>query len=428
MPMRIVFLFLAGIIISCEYNDIEIDDGGRGLWTPHLMSTLDDGQTTLHWAKPGCLLCGTCICPQTNPDYFQILLSTGSASDLSVFTTVDSGTFAAVIDELTNGKPYYFAVRAVKDGLPATTSMTIMTVPGVAGNVIPQFATAGFDRQMGTWSPDGSSVAYIRNHVWDNGNRSAQSLFVSGLSDETEELVEIHSRNPQWSPDGNRIVYQTHNGSVKTAPGYWPTHIAMFDVRDSTARRLTGGNTFDFLPAWSPDGKWVAFLSDRGDGMEYNIWKIPADSGAVVQITTGFNDLNELGIKDDRSPEKPAWSSDGDWIAFARLTKSDIGYNNDIYAVPLNGGNRTVVVSSPWGEYCPAYSADGTSIAFVSDRSGSNQIWTMNLQTKKLKQITGSADRWIDAYSGVEWSASGDKILFTASQGGYYSLYAVETE
>lgn len=69
-----------------------------------------------------------------------------------------------------------------------------------------------------------------------------------------------------------------------------------------------------------------------------------------------------------------------------------------------------------------------SSIAFVSDRSASNQIWTMNLQTKKLKQITGSVDRWINAHAGIEWSASNDKILFTASDGGYYTLYAVAVD
>lgn len=52
----------------------------------------------------------------------------------------------------------------------------------------------------------------------------------------------------------------------------------------------------------------------------------------------------------------------------------------------------------------------------------------MNLQTKKLKQITGSVDRWINAHAGIEWSASNDKILFTASNGGYYTLYAVAVD
>lgn len=426
---RIVYhVFLAGIIISCEYNDIARGDESRGLWTPYLTSTLDNGHITLHWAKSMCAEYGHFICPQTNPDFFQILMSTSSASDFSVLTTVDNQTFVAGIDDLTNGEPYYFAIRAIKDGLPATTSMTVMTIPGEPGNVTPLFTTAGVDRQHGTWSPAESSIAYIREYVWNNGNSSVQSLFVANLLDETEMLVEISSRTPQWSPDGKRIVYQTDNGMVNTAPGYRPTHISLFDVRDSTIMRLTGGNSFNFLPAWSPDGKWVAFLSDRGDGTEYNIWKIPADSGAMVQVTTDFNDMNELGIKDDRSPKKPAWSSDGSRIAFARYTKSDMGYNSDIYAVPSNGGNKTMILSSPWGDYCPAYSADGTFIAFVSDRSGSNQIWTMNMQTKKLKQITGSLDKWISAHSGIEWSASGDKILFTASDGGYYSLYSVETE
>lgn len=419
----IAAIFLLVTLWSCKKDDL-IQDGTNELYTPILKSMRNNGKVILRWEKPICSF----VCPQLDPDHFEILMSNTEPSKLELHVTKSSNIFEVTINNLTNGTPYYFAIKAVGHNKQFTISNTIMTIPENAENIQTLFQTIDKNRELGTWSPDQLSVAYVSDYTWNNGNNSAQSVFISTLSDNTEWLVEKNSRSPEWSPTRQKIVYHTDNGEVNTRQGYRPAHIAVYNIQDSTIKRLTGGNSFNYLPTWSPDGNWIAFLSDKAGSKEYNLWKTPSDSGTAVQITSDFNDLNDMKIIDDRSPKTLSWSKDGRSIAFARLKKSNEGYDYDIYSVPSTGGSKTTIISSQWSDFCPAYSPDGTTIAFVSNRSGSNEIWTMNLKTRQFRQITGSTGKWIYENSGkIEWSASGKKILFTSNADTLNTLYTVDT-
>ncbi len=415
-------IFLLVTLWSCEKDD-PIQDETNELYTPVLKGIRNNGKIILKWEKPWCAF----VCPQLVPNQFEILMSDTDPSKLKLHATVSNNIFSITIDNLINGTPYYFAIKAVGPNKKFTVSKTIMTIPDNPENIQSLFQITGKNRELGTWSPDQSTVAYISDYTWNNGNNIAQSVFINSLSNNREWLIEKNARSPEWSPTQQKIVYHTDNGEVNTSPGYRPAHIAVYNVQDSTSKRLTSGNSFNYLPSWSPDGNWIAFLSDKAGTKEYNLWKVPANSGTAIQITSDFNDLNDLKIIDGRSPKTLSWSKDGGSIAFARLKKSNEGYDFDIYSVPANGGSKSTIISSQWSDFCPAYSPDGTAIAFVSDRSGTNEIWTMHFQTKKFRQITGSTGKWIYENSGkIEWSASGKKILFTSSHDALNTLYTVD--
>ncbi len=409
----ITTIFLLLILSGCK-KDPPIQTGTNELYTPYLTSIRNNGKVTLKWGKPMC----PWGCPGLDPEHFDILISNTNPSELEVHATVSNNIFEVTINNLTNGIPYYFAIKAIGHNEPFTVSNTIMTIPDNSENIQSLFQTINENREFGTWLPDQSSVAYVSDYTWNNGKYSAKSVFVSALSINKKRLIEKSSSSPEWSPTGQKIVYHTDNAFL--------AHIAVYNIADSSIKRLTSGNSFNFLPTWSPDGKWIAFLSDKAGGNEYNIWKIPADSGAAIQITSDFNDLKPV-IIDDHSPRKLSWSKDGINIAFSLKTKLNNGYVNDIFSVPSSGGNKSIIVSSQWYDFCPAYSPDGMTIAFVSNRSGLNEIWTMNLQTKKLRQITGSTGQWIHVNPGtIEWSASGNKILFTGIANDFFTLYTVD--
>lgn len=422
----IIIIFFLLTLWSCK-KESAIESGAIEFYTPYLTCTRNNGTVTLKWVKPMCLFQESNVCPQADPDHFEILMSNISPSELKFHTTAKNNLFEITISNLTNGTPYYFAIKSVGHNAQFTVSDTIMAIPANPENIKTIFPTINKSIQRGTWSTDQSSVAYVSDYTWNNGNNSVQSVFIASLSNNDEWLVEQNANSPAWSPTGQKIVYHTDNGEVNTSQGYRSTHIAVYNTQDKTIKRLTGGNSFDFLPIWSPDGKMIGFLSNKAGGTEYNIWKVPADSGTAVQITPDFNDLSDRGIIDDRSPKTMSWSKDGKNIAFARMAKSNQKLIYSIYSVPSVGGSKTTIISSQWSDFCPAYSPDGTTIAFISNRSGINEIWTMNLQTKKLKQITGSTGKWVYENLGkIEWSASGNKILFTSNEGNFNTLYTVD--
>lgn len=422
----IIIISLLLTFWGCK-KDASIESGTIDFYTPYLTCTRNNGIVTLKWEKPGCQFIKELDCPTADPDHFEILMSDISPSELKFHSKVKNNIFETTIANLTNGKPYYFAIKSVGLNAKFNISDTIMTIPDNPENIIKIFPTSDKSKKLGTWSNDQLTVAYVSDYSWNNGNNSAQSVFISSLSNNVERLVEQNAYAPAWSPTGEKIVYHTDHGEVNTSPGYRPTHIAVYNTLDKTIKRLTGGNSFDFLPTWSPDGKWIAFLSDKARSTEYNIWKVPADSGTAIQIHPDFNDLSNKGIIDDRSPKALNWSKDGKNIAFARMAKSSSKVIYSIYSIPATGGNLTTILSSQWSDFCPAYSPDGKTIAFISNRSGINEIWTMNLQSNKLRQITGSTGNLVYENLGkIEWSASGNKILFTGYEGALNALFTVD--
>ncbi len=419
------FLIIVYLFVSCD-DQLDLETDPNGLYAPYLSSLRNNEAIILKWGKPPCLLCGGCPCPQLDPDYFEVLYSDTDRSNLQVYVVVDNDVFETTVNDLANGKPHYFSIRAVISGERYTQSEIVMAIPDSPEQINRLFETVDREAKLGTWSPDQSSVAYVGDYTWNDGNNSVQSVFISSFTGESSSLIEKSSRSPEWSPLENKIVYHTDNGEAITSPGYRPTHIAIYDVDEGTISRLTSGISFNYLPSWSRNGEWIAYLSDEANGNEYNIWKIPSAGGTPIQVTTDFNDLNDLGQMSSRSPGTVSWSADGKRIAFARYSPS-MPLKTDIYSVSSDGGDLQTILTSPWDDYCPVYSPDGHSIAFVSTRSGLPEIWAMDLQSGELQQITGSTGRPVYENAGkIEWSFSGDKILFTSSENDFFTLYSVE--
>jgi Tol biopolymer transport system component len=139
-----------------------------------------------------------------------------------------------------------------------------------------------------------------------------------------------------------------------------------------------GGNAFqlttgsDRSPAWSRDGRWIAFSSTRGG--QSDLWIVPAQGGEPRQITNDAAvDLN------------PSWSPDGELIAFA----SDRSGNYDLWVARVSSGALSQVTDHPASDVDPAWSPDGNRIAFASDRSGCTNIWVASdLRTISVESAT----------------------------------------
>jgi len=260
------------------------------------------------------------------------------------------------------------------------------------------------------WSPDGKYLAFLSAR----NNGKTQVWLLNRLGGEAAHLTDVPQGvdDFEWSPDSTRLVLILRDpkpedleaakdkdkdkpaaaAKPKTPPpfvidrlqfkrdtvGYLDrrrTHLYVFDVVSKKSTQVTSGDFDDSEPAWSPDGKSLAFASNRSTpdpDATYNsdIWVVAAnntDKGAhLTQITTNPGP--------DRSP---AWSPDGKWIAFI----SEIDMKAMIYAThhlamaPSSGGEAKVLtLAFDRSIRRPRFSADGRSIYFIADDDGTENL------------------------------------------------------
>ncbi len=249
------------------------------------------------------------------------------------------------------------------------------------------------------WSPDGRYLAFLSARGDEaEKKQGAQVWLLDRQGGEAQKLTDIKGgiSDYAWSPDGKRLCLVVNDFDPssdpekmdgwkrKTAPpividryhfksdegGYLKrlyTHLTLFDVDTKKAEVLTRGVFDDESPAWAPDGKSIAFVSNRTPdpdrNEDSNIWVIEAREGAGARALTTFEG-SDSGT--------PAWSPDGKWIAYLQGDETRFtAYHLDKLAiVPSAGGAAKVLTASldrPVGGRV-AWAADAQSIrAVVSD-------------------------------------------------------------
>jgi Tol biopolymer transport system component len=183
---------------------------------------------------------------------------------------------------------------------------------------------------------------------------------------------------------------------------------------------------YDGSPVWSPDGRRIAFISNRD--YLFSLYVMDADGSNARLVTS-----NPL------EPSEPAWSPDGEKIAFSAGIKITIGMTKPsahIYVINVDGSGLTQLTRGSGSNGTPAWSPDGKQIAFVSDRDadGKSKIWIMNADGSNPRVLPNSQNTSGTGFHGgsPDWSPDGTKILFTAyddcpGQGGV-SIYVTNAE
>jgi len=199
---------------------------------------------------------------------------------------------------------------------------------------------------------------------------------------------------PAWSPDGRRIAYE-YNPSP-TGLHSNDSDIYVMNANGSFTQRLTRVLGFDGDPTWSPDGKEIAFESTRSGNSD--VWVMKADGTNPTDLTP-------------RSPEfdgDPAWSPGGNRIAFTSARDG----NREIYLMNPDGSGLLNITNSPADDFDPTWSPNGQLVAFVSNRDGNLEIYETN-DRFLLKRLT--SDRGLDAFPA--WSPDGKWIAFSTDRG-----------
>ena len=135
----------------------------------------------------------------------------------------------------------------------------------------------------------------------------------------------LDDRDPSWSPDGKQIVFSTRRVGHVVTKFSITNEIYVMDADGGNEQRLTENPRYDWDPVWSPNGKRIAFMSDKkGDLQNFGIYVMDADGG------------NEQRLTDHQTwDSSPSWSPDSRRIAFV----SDRDGNLEIYVMHADGGN-----------------------------------------------------------------------------------------
>jgi len=207
-------------------------------------------------------------------------------------------------------------------------------------------------------------------------------------------------QQPAWSANGTKLAF-AHQGNG--ADEIWTANA------DGSVRRQVTSNPYvnsrapqDGDPAWSPDGKRIAFdrIDDTRSGY-VQLWVMNADG-------TGQTDLTNSTTYGD---SRPQWSPDGKHIAFeSQSSNGGSGMTNSVATMTPDGKNRRVLASGAVG---PSWSPDGTRIAFTKGQSPSSAIWTMKPDGSDQRQIKagGGYD-----YGAPKWSPDGSRIAYLLVQ------------
>jgi TolB protein len=257
----------------------------------------------------------------------------------------------------------------------------------------------GHFKQRPAWSPDGKQLAFARH-------RAAEILLYVCAADGSNERRLTERNEPEydavWSPDGSRLAFAFD----KTAPnqGDIDVYTVSADGKDLQPVATSEGKlSHEEWPAWSPDGKWIAYTSTRDDNQELYIAR--PDGSEKRRLTT-----------DPALDAHPSWSPDGLRIAFATDRWGDL----ELAVLDVESGQVTRLIESPGLDDYPAWSPDGKSIAFTSNRDRNLEIYVIDADGRNPRNITRSPS----LENFPSWTPDG-RLTFVSNRDGEFEVYVM---
>jgi len=239
-----------------------------------------------------------------------------------------------------------------------------------------------------TFSPDGKQIAFsYMGDIWVAPAEGGNAIRLT--------VHPAHDIRPRFSPNGKWIAFNSNR------EGNYD--IFLMPAKGGKPKRLTYHSADDILGDWSPDGRWIVFSSNR-DHRFAQIYLLEVETGYVRRLTS-----------DEASLHSPTFSPDGRYIVFCRGGTSwwRKGYkgsaNSEIWRLPITIDGDQITTSKherlthyEGNDWFPMVSPDGT-LYFVSDRTGVFNIWQMpftvtrdkgqGTRGAKMEQVTNHADR-----------------------------------
>jgi Tol biopolymer transport system component len=286
----------------------------------------------------------------------------------------------------------------------------------VVGGCLMAIAPACSGSRQGVTAPDRPAIAFVS---YRDGKRGEIYVMHADGSAQTNitHTPSADESHPAWSPDGAKIAFES-------AGHICVTELVLSNADGSTRMRLTSESD-PFVqrthPAWSPDGTRIAYQASGGSEYITSIWVMNADGSGQISLA------GEPGCPGSAGDAAPAWSPDGTRIASESTHEGCGGERNwEIYVAELvssnaDGTGQIRLTDHPALDRSPAWSPDGTRIAFASHRDGNYNIYVMNADGTGLQRLTDNPA----ADESPAWSPDSTQIAFESNRDGNYEIYVM---